>query len=332
MNSESLHHAFTGGAPEKVGPPRPSKSRSGWLSGLRRYFMDDTEERWGARLIRISNDMMLVCDEELRILYHNRSFLKGAGYQAGTFVGQSLIDFVPAADRPDVRNTFEFVRTEKGKGARLDAQMMTQRGDRIFDLRIVRSLNRNGKYFFYIVARDETERRGGEQQFHQNGESRFLDDLPVAAWRTDRELRVVDSCGTLWESFDVVGSSLIGLDLSDARCPLTPRFFHQIDYCDAMAGQFLHTTIEWGGETFDATVEPILDSSHLVVGTLGMLRRSKQATVAHSVEHLQITQAVRTVGDLKSTRKVQIGPAITDRLSGKLDVDEHGEDPIALAN
>ncbi len=332
MISESLHHAGPVVVPEKVLPPRPSKSRSGWLNALRRFFLDDTEERWGGRLIRISNDMMLVCDEDLRILYHNRSFLKGVGYQAGTFVGQSLIDFIPAADRPEVRETFDFVLLEKRKGVRLDADMMTQRGRRIFDLRIVRSLNSNGKYFFYIVGRDETERRVAEQRLLQQGESRFLDHLPVAAWRTDRELRIVDSCGALWDSLEVMDSSLIGLDLSDSRCPLTPRFFHQIDYCDAMAGQFLHTNIEWEGETFDATVEPILDDNHNVIGTLGMLRRSKQTTFEHSVEHLQITQAVRTAGDPKTTRKVHIGPSVKDCLSGRLDVDEFGEDPIALAN
>lgn len=332
MASESIHHAPTGQIPEKVQPPRPSKKRSGWLSRLVRFFRDDTEERWGGRLIRISSDMMLVCDEDLKILYHNKAFLKGVGFQAGTFVGHSLIDFFPAADRPDICGTFEYVLAEKSKGARMDAKFVTQKGMRIFDSRIVRSVSSNGKYFFYIVARDETARRVAESRLLENADSGFLDDLPVAAWRTDEELRIIDSCGALWRSLDVQESSLIGLDLGNARCPVTPEFFHRIDFCDTMAGQTLHTGIEWNGDFLDATVEPVLDSERRVIGTLGMVRLSKNVVSEHSVEHLQITQAVRTITDPTATRKVKISPSLTSRLSDRIDVDEFGEDPIGLAN
>lgn len=332
MHSESLHHAPATTIPEKTLPPRPSKARSGWLSGVVRFFKDDTEQRWGGRLIRIATDMMVVCDEDLKILYHNKAFLKGVGFQAGTFVGHSLIDFFPGADRPGIRETFEHLLAEKSKAARMDADFVTQRGIRTFDSRIVRSLNSNGKYFFYIVARDETESRVAMERLAKNAGSRFLDDLPLAAWRTDQELKIVDSCGSLWNALDISKSSLIGLDLSNSRCPQTPQFLHSIDYCDTMAGQTLHTSIEWDGEFLDATVEPILDSHRRVVGTLGMIRLSKNVITEHSAEHLQITQAVRTITDPVSTRKVKIGPSVTSRLSGNIDVDELGEDPIALAN
>jgi len=328
MNSESLHNAGAVPISEKVLPPRPGRARPGWLDALARFFKDDTEERWGGRLIRISNDMMLVCDDSMRILHHNRAFLKGVGYQAGTFMGQSLIDFFPVVNRPEIQGTFEHLCAEKTSGARLDATFVTQRGSRVFDTRIVRSLNSNGRYFFYIVARDETERRNSEEELVKKSGNRFLDDLPVAAWRTDEKLRIIDSCGALWQTLDVSETGLLGLDLSDSRCSLTPQVLHQIDYCDTMAGQTLHTSIEWNGESFDATIDPVLDSEGNVIGTIGMVRHSKSATVEPGIEHLQITQAVRTVGDPTITHRVHIGPSMT----ACLDVDEYGEDPIALAN
>lgn len=327
MQSESLHNACADPISGKVLPPRPGKSRPGWLKALARFFKDDTEERWGGRLIRISNDMMLVCDDNMRILHHNRAFLKGVGYQAGTFVGQSLIEFFTMEDRPEIEETFRHLCTEKTAGARLDGTFVTQRGSRIFDTRIVRSLSNNGRYFFYIVARDETERRKEEQKLAMNSGNKFLDDLPVAAWRTDGELRVSDSCGALWETLGVSETGLLGLDLSNSRCPMTPQFLHQIDYCDTMAGQTLHTSIEWNGEIFDATIDPVLDNDRNVIGTIGMVRHSKNAKVERSIDHLLITQAIRPAGDPKTTRRVPIG-----KMTACLDVDEYGEDPIALAN
>jgi len=81
-----------------------------------------------------------------------------------------------------------------------------------------------------------------------------------------------------------------------------------------MAGLTMHSHLTWKDESYEITVEPFVSDSRKVIGTVGMIRKAKQAPEAVGVEHLQFpspqdyTQALKPMGSYHKTRKIEIGP------------------------
>ena len=332
--------------------PEPVRGIARLKTEIARVFGRAPESRWGTQLIRIASDMILVCDESLEIRHHNRAFLKGVGYTQGTFKNRSLIQFIPSEDQDDVVEAFARLKRGHAAGMRFNATFLTMKGRRQFDARVVRNRAIDGSFFYYMVARDTTEMLDAPMV----GEDRAVDalfwNLPVAAWRTDENLCILQTYGGLWSDLGVAQEGLVGGDLSQNEYENRPHFLNEIDYCDTLTGTTLNTEMAWNGENFNVTVEPFLDTDGRIVGTIGILRRARALSRVARLDRSEILALSSEHRSHPKTREVFLEPvapepAGTNRASslhqhsvashtGRVSTRRSGEtadlDPIALSN
>ncbi|NRB72855.1 MAG: PAS domain S-box protein [Verrucomicrobiales bacterium] len=322
--------------------PAPDRVRGLWRVRLEKIMGDDPEERWGGRLIRVASDMIVVCDGELNILFHNRAFLKGVGYQSGTFTGRSLMEFFPYDDHAEAFRAFDGLREGPQAGLRINATFLTSNGNRQFDARVTRSRVKGGGMHLYLIARESLKQEVTKPVRIETAPiDPILNGLPLAAFRTDRKLKVTHVCGSLWDELGFDAKQLIGGDLSNTQCHMIPHFLHELDFCDTMAGLTMHSDLKWKDESYEITVEPFINDSRKVIGTVGMIRKAKQVPEATGAEHLQFpspndyTQALKPMGvhhTHQKTRKIEIGPpqVATAENEVRIDEEDHRNIPAAM--
>lgn len=300
------HHLTSGSAFEPA--PEPDDSSPRWWRGIQKTFSQDPEERWGPQMFRIASDMMVVCTDTLEICHHNRAFLKGIGYTSGCFSGRFLLDFFPREDRTSAIDAFAGLKSGHAAGMRISATFLTLKGRRQMDARAVRSRNQDGSFVYYLVLRDVTEQVKAVELSQARSAENLFGSLPVAMWKTDPQLKVTEATGALWSELGYSRERLIGEDLSDPYSVRLPSFFLDLDYCDTMAGMSFQTEVSVENQPYSITVEPILDISNRVVGTIGILRRSKIPVLSSNPtwEGQASPIVVANVG--KKTRKVLLDP------------------------
>lgn len=278
MSAASHHEGPGERRQEKPDPPIPRKAPPVWIDSFARAFGEDRDTRWGSRLVRLVSDMVLVCDEDLNILYHNRAFLCGVGYQTGTFVGTSLLPFFSENDRPDIENAFGRLLARRSAGMRVHATFMTRKGNRQFDARVTRTRRAKEAFFLYFVIRDETSQVKQIEELEAQTIEPLITGLPVAAFRTDHRLRIIQAYGDLWkDAFRCSPNALVGVDLTKPGCRAGSKFLKQIDFSDTMAGMSFHTDFSHQGKGFEITVEPFLNEKSKIMGSIGMIRMAKKA-------------------------------------------------------
>ncbi|MEM6916325.1 MAG: hypothetical protein AAF491_07125, partial [Verrucomicrobiota bacterium] len=225
------------------------------------------------------------------------------------YVDQSFLSFFPSNDRPDAEKALHSLVSAQQGGLRFGATLLTTRGPRSFDARVVRSRLTNGRFLFYMVIREEQKKKVDIQKTERQASELLFAGLPVAAFRTDKWLRILRAFGSLWDELKIDPASLKGADLCDPQCHLVPPFLHQIDYCDTMAGLTLHADLTWRQIPYEVTVEPFLDKNRKVIGTIAMLRKAKADPVNRGAEHLSIPMPVDPTTPLKKTRTVKLDPS-----------------------
>ena len=198
---------------------------------------------------------------KMNIVYHNRGFIRGIGHFEGTYEKRNFLSFLPSTDRSDAAKAFQSLIESQQGGLRFGATLLTKRGERPFDARVVRSRKINGAYLLCMILREERRQKVDVIKTERQASELLFAGLPVAAFRTDKRLRVIKAFGSLWDDLKVDASSIQGADLSNPQCHLVPPFLHQIDYCDTMAGLTLHAEWSWRQEPQEITVEPFLDKN-----------------------------------------------------------------------
>lgn len=251
----------------------------GWRSGARRLAMSGllrrgAEDRWGAQLLRIASDMMVVCSEELEILHHNRAFLKAVGYGEGSFRGMSLLDFFPSEEREGILAVFRDWRRGHAAGMRFQGPLLTTKGERPVDFRAVRSRERAGTFVYYLVAREAPPNVRGPSAPEEEGREAFFRGLPVAAWRTDAALRIVQAYGSLWPELGAASEDLVGEVFERHQHSLLPEVLRDIDCSDVLSGMSVQSEIRHEDAPYQVSVEPFLDAGGKLVGTVGLIRRA----------------------------------------------------------
>lgn len=264
--------------PGRASQPEPNPAPSWWMDSLTRLVGENPERTWGERMIRVASDMMVVCDQDLTILYHNRAFLKGLGHSKGTYVGQAMVDFIPLADRAEAQKAFNTLVGGKTSGMRIAASLLTRNGASKVEARVIRTRRRNDQCYLYFVIRDVSAKEQELERIAQNSIETVFENLSIAAFRTDRHLKVTHAFGGFWQELGINTLHLKGAELADPGCHLTPRFLHDIDYCDAMAGQTYQGLVEYRGHNLSVTIEPFIDQENAgkVVGTVGIIREAKE--------------------------------------------------------
>lgn len=217
--------------------------------------------------------MILICDESLDIQHHNRAFLKGVGYTTGSFRDRNLADFFPGEEGGEVSAAFEGWRKGHAAGMRFQAPLLTTKGRRLCDFRAVRSRGGKGTFLYYLVVRETVDSRRSRRDQADEDCDPFFRGLPVATWRTDEHLRITHAYGNLWPELGVASEDLLGEVFGRRHDSLLPAMLRGIDCSDTLAGMTLLTELDRDGETFHVVVEPILEASGRMVGTVGLLRR-----------------------------------------------------------
>ncbi|MEM9018733.1 MAG: hypothetical protein AAGC68_17115 [Verrucomicrobiota bacterium] len=156
------------------------------------------------------------------------------------------------------------------------------------------------------MIREEPRKTEKTKRISSAEENSLLSGFPVAAFRTNRRLEIVDATGDLWEEFGVTRDSLIGGDLTGKGTQPLPRFLLDIDYCDTMAGLTLQSDVAWQDESYVITMEPFLDRHQKVMGSVGMIRKTKQVEARSDAEHLRFPKPEDYTQSLKKTRKVEL--------------------------
>lgn len=267
--------------------PEPRRCVSSWRNLLSGLFGNGPDSRWATQLMRISSDLILICDDELKICHHNRAFLKAIGHTSGSFCGEKLEAFMAESDREGVHEAFSEWRSGHAAGMRFQAAFLTKRGMRHYDVRVVRSRDHRRSFFYYMIAREAVPTpRSGRRRAEQELEPLFQ-GIPVAAWRTDAALRISDVFGDLWTDLGAGSKELVGKMFGSPPDSSLPGFLQGIDCADTLTGMSLHTEIAWKGESFNVTIDPFLDPGGRVLGTVGFLRRA-QVSIQASQERIPL--------------------------------------------
>lgn len=261
--------------------PIPERGWGRWKAEFLGLFQKNPDKRWGAPLMRIASDVILVCDESLEIRHHNRAFLKAIGCQSGTYRGVGLDAFFPSRERESFLAIFQDWRKGHAAGMRVQAPLLTHRGPRPFEIRVVRCRDKKGDYYYYMVGREASDARRGARQ-EDESQDPFFQGLPIAVWRTDAGLRITKVYGSLWPDLGAASEDLIGEVFGRRHDTLLPEVLRGIDCTDTLMGMSLQTELVSGTECFNVSVEPVIDASGNVVGTIGLLRRALRASVTMS--------------------------------------------------
>lgn len=254
--------------------PVPERGFARWKGDFVALFRKNPEKRWGGQFLRIASDIILVCNESLEILHHNRAFLKAIGHTSGSYRTTGLDAFFPENEREGFIGIFREWRRGHAAGMRLQAPLLTTRGTRPYDFRVVRCRDRKGDFNYYLIGREVHDSRRSSRSGEVDENDPFFQGLPVAAWRTDAELRITKVYGSLWPEFGTASEDLVGEVFGRRHDTLIPEVLRGIDCSDTLGGMSLQTEVFSGIECFNVTVEPFLDSSGRVVGTVGLLRRA----------------------------------------------------------
>lgn len=273
--------------------PLPGKKIPAWKTGILKYLGEQPEARWGTQLIRIARDMILVVDEDLRIQFHNQGLVRGLGFSEGSYQGDSLLSFFPADDRESAKRAFDTLRTGRNRGIAVEATFLGKSKPVLFAAEVMRSLSKNGSYFYYIVARPRLAAMPGRaaisSQTHVVGSqataavalsaapsadtaTSFLDLLPVAAWRGDKNKRLVELGGQLWDDMGVDRSAARGAELAVAKSANLPEVMSALKPSLRSALRSSETTIDFAGKRYDVTVEPVRGAGGDYQGSIGFLR------------------------------------------------------------
>ena len=292
--------------------PEPVRGLTRWKTEIAKVFGRGPDSRWGTQLMRIASDMILVCDESLEIRHHNRAFLKGVGFTQGTFTSKNLIHFFPSEDQDDIVEAFLRLKRGHAAGMRFNATFLTMKGRRQFDTRVVRNRNLDGSFFYYLVARDITELLDDLMGAEGHAVDPLFWNLPVAAWRTDENLCILQTYGGLWTELGVAKEELIGGDLGQNEHQNLPLFLLGIDYRDTLSGMTLNTDVARNGESFNVTVEPFLDAVGRIVGTIGILRRARVLKPVIKLDRSETFSLPDEHRTHHKTRKVYLEPVAAE--------------------
>jgi len=250
------------------------------VKGLLKCLGEVPEARWGAQLIRIAQDMIIVCDDKLDIQYHNQSFVKKLGYSSGSYHGRSLLEFFPSAHRDAADSAFEKLRVGSTRGLEVEANFLTRTRPVAFVAEVTRSLRPDGGYYFYMIARpaQKAPERAKTRKMQPASvdpslqvAADMLERLPIAAWRTDERNCVTQIFGKLWDDLSVDRDATVGVDLSVADMTEGPEIFRLVKPSARAGSHSFVADVAFDGRRYSVTVEPLTGDGGKRQGSIGFI-------------------------------------------------------------
>ncbi len=108
------------------------------------------------------------------------------------------------------------------------------------------------------------------QRHSEPGVRILMQQLPVILWTTDEELRVTSAVGAGLAALNLSPANLVGLPLTGFFQTADPEAESIRAHQRVLKGESVSFEVQWGGRSYQAHLEPRLDVSGHVEGTLGV--------------------------------------------------------------
>ena len=168
-----------------------------------------------ALMTKYANDIILLYDDQFRIVEANERATLTYGYTREEFLGLTARDLRPPETWADLNAQIEQIKERKG----LVFETIHRRKDgSTFPVEVsVRGLEVEGKQYFQSIIRDITERKEAEERLRKS-EERFrdlFDNAPVAYHEFDREGKITHVNRTELEMLGYTPDEMIGRPVWD---------------------------------------------------------------------------------------------------------------------
>jgi PAS domain S-box-containing protein len=131
--------------------------------------VEQSEERFRG-IIEHSHDMIVLLDEEGTILYTSPAFGRQTGYEPWEVLGQMIFDFMPAAERENLKNQFtELLAGESPDGLSMEFSFKRQDGEwRNIEVMATNLLRNFTVQAVVLNARDVTRQKEAELELEKH--------------------------------------------------------------------------------------------------------------------------------------------------------------------
>jgi len=126
----------------------------------------------------------------------------------------------------------------------------------------------------------------------------LVDQMPAVLWTTDRELRFTSSVGAGLARLALRPNQVVGQTLLEYFHTNDPDFPPIAAHRRALAGSSSRFEVEWEGRTFQVEVEPLVDSGHRIIGTIGVALDITERTLAEAALRQRDAQLEAQIRDL----------------------------------
>jgi len=324
MRSESTTRLSDGNL-ESV--PSPGDEQNRFLKGLLKGIGEVPEARWGAQLVRIAQDMIIVCDDQLEIQYHNQSFVRKLGFSGGSYRGRNLLDFFPAADREAADAAFEELGGGRMRGIEIEAKFLTRSKPLAIVAEVTRSRRPNGSFYYYMIVRPTRDApvvaktrklEPAAVDPSLKAASELFSELPIAAWRADGDHRITQLFGKLWKELSVDCSASIGVDLSVADLTEGPEILRSIKPAARAGRRSFVAEVSFEGLRYSVTVEPVNGPGGECTGSVGFIRAASAASRV-GIESGPV-DGTRTTTILVNPDTRKVATVAAKRRTGRVDI------------
>lgn len=147
-----------------------------WRQRTAAYYRKDLESERASRLLsqqydlltKYANDVVMLADEDLRIIQVNDAASEVYGYTREELLGMTLADLHDPGTRDRAREEAELAKRE---GSRVFEAKHVRRDGTLFDMEVsVRAIESEGRTFLLSIKRDITERKRADEELRARSE------------------------------------------------------------------------------------------------------------------------------------------------------------------
>ncbi|MEO8033511.1 MAG: EAL domain-containing protein [Acidobacteriota bacterium] len=235
---------------------------------------DGIEASDSHRLIAMNAlDVILVLDPQGIVLWASPSLRIALGREPEDIVGENCDKWIHPDDRPRQRDTFR-KRIEEHTPIKVELRVQHADGHWVDTESVgVPVLAPDGTVDKVIIsARDITERKVLERRL-RDGDRRLrliVNQMPVAVWTTDQEMRVTSSVGGGLRALGLMPDQMVGILLHE-------HFAGSLEgdqilglHARALAGEQLTFESQWQGREVYVSLQPLLGEEGANEGMIGI--------------------------------------------------------------